>query len=121
MNIGFSSILAGAFGITIPMLGIVRNWTISERTTASGVEFFFELIVGAFLLYGAWKVRENVHAGRRFLTAGWGLACGLFYSDIVSLLRSTAFDDELTVAFTSIAMLLAVAGLATSLRSTRIK
>jgi hypothetical protein len=124
MNIGFSRTLAIIFGVGLPMLGIVRHWT-SANGDPSG--FFVDLLNGAFLLFGAWKVGEKERSGQRFLAAAWGLTIGLYYSSlaeqidklkIVELVEAP-ISPEWVLAATSLGLLIAVIGLISSLRSTR--
>lgn len=36
-------------------------------------------VIGLFLLYGWWRTRRDVEAGRSALAGAWGLACGMGY------------------------------------------
>lgn len=124
MNVGFSRWLAIAFGVSIPLLGIVKNWTEAKQDAAS---FFVDIILGTFLLLGAWKVAQNERSGQRFLSAAWGLACGLFYASLANQITAmgdqvqveTTIGPEWSATFTSIGLLTAITGLISSLRSTR--
>lgn len=124
MNVGFSRWLAIAFGVLIPLLGIVRNWTEAKQDVFG---FFGDLVLGTFLLVGAWKVGQNERSGRRFLSAAWGLACGMFYSSLatqVGLLggtaqAETAIGPEWSATAASLGLLVAIIGLISSLRSIR--
>lgn len=125
MNVGFSRWLAIAFGVLIPLLGIVKNWT-DAKPDVTG--FVADIALGTFLLFGAWKVGENERSGQRFLSAAWGLTCGLLYESLVSQLNAlvtSGQDDTLFGTFAasataaSLGLLIAIVGLISSLKSTR--
>src|SRR5256885_5881231 len=40
---------------------------------------FDDYILGALLLYGAWRVTKDARSGQRYLAAGWGFMCGMAY------------------------------------------
>ena len=124
MNVGSSRWLAIAFGVLIPVLGIVRNWTEAKQDIAG---FFGDIAIGAFLLFGAWKAGQNVRSGQRYLAAGWGMTCGLFYTSLANQIKAMGepvqtdimFGPEWSATFTSMGLLVAIIGLIASLRSTR--
>ncbi|MFL6468002.1 MAG: hypothetical protein ACJ72Z_08600 [Pyrinomonadaceae bacterium] len=127
MSTGFSRWLAILFGVLIPLLGIVRNWTMEKQDVTA---FFVDILTGTFLLFSAWKVGQKERTGRRYLAAAWGLTCGLFYSGLANqitemqkpaALVEPTIGPEWIVMGTGTALLLALAGLITSLKSTRIK
>jgi hypothetical protein len=76
MTIQFSRRLAIVLGILTPVAETVRRWSTWKQNPAS---LFDDYILGAFLLYGAWRVGRNVHSGQRFLAAAWGFTCGTAY------------------------------------------
>ena len=123
MNVGFSRWLAIAFGVLIPLLGIVKNWTEAKQDIFG---FFADILLGTFLLFGAWKVGQNERSGQRFLSAGWGLSCGLLYASLVSQVNSlnepgqndTPFGPVSATA-ASLGLLTAIVGLISSLKTTR--
>ena len=65
------------FGVLLPVLAIVRNWSLDKQDFWA---FFADVISGAFLLFAVWKVSQKERVGKRYLAAAWGLVCGLFYS-----------------------------------------
>jgi hypothetical protein len=76
MTISFSRYLAIILGILTPLAETVRRWhTWRENPPA----LFDDYILGAFLLYGAWRVGKDVRSGQRYLAAGWGFTCGMAY------------------------------------------
>jgi len=76
MTIQFSRWLAVVGGILAPLLETIRRWNTWQQTPAN---LFDDYIMGAFLLYGAWRVGKDVRSGQRFLIAAWAFACGLGY------------------------------------------
>jgi hypothetical protein len=123
MNLGFSKTLAIIFGTALPLLGIVRSFT----TQADPVGFFVDIVAGAFLLLGAWRVSVSAHSGQRYLAAAWGLTIGLFYSELYAQVRTMSkpamvnpmIGPEWSVAATGIGLLIAIIGLIACLRSIR--
>ena len=76
MTIQFSRRLAIVLGILTPVAETIRRWSTWKKDPAS---LFDDYILGAFLLYGAWRVGRNVHSGQRFLAAAWAFMCGMAY------------------------------------------
>ena len=76
MTIEFSRWLAIVGGILAPLLETIRRWSTWQQSPAN---LFDDYIMGAFLLYGAWRVGKDVRSGQRFLIAAWAFACGLGY------------------------------------------
>lgn len=124
MNVKLSRALAVVFGIALPALGVVRNWTLPNGDVAG---FLVDLATGALLLFGAWKVGEKERTGQRFLAAAWGLTIGLFYSSLANQISQmwsgeaveAPISQEWTVVATSVGLILAIVGLISGLRSTR--
>lgn len=124
MNVGFSRWLAVAFGVLLPLLGIVRNWTDEQRDAPA---FFANLAAGTFLLFAAWKVGHKERVGRRYLAAAWGIACGMFYASLATQLRTIGSPEQANLTIgsewaagaTGVGLLVAVVGLISSLGSTQ--
>ena len=124
MNLGFSRTLAFIYGTAMPLLGFVRILTSTNRDP---VGFFVDLVAGAFLLIGAWRVGVVPHSGQRFLAAAWGLTVGLLFTSLYGEIQSmwtpamveSPIPPEGVVAGLSLAFLGAVIGLITCLRSIR--
>ncbi|HVI72865.1 MAG TPA: hypothetical protein VM656_15430 [Pyrinomonadaceae bacterium] len=76
MTIQFSRRLAIVLGILTPIAETVRRWSTWQKDPAS---LFDDYILGAFLLYGAWRVGKSVYSGQRFLAAAWAFTCGMAY------------------------------------------
>jgi hypothetical protein len=76
MLISISRYFAIALGILTPLAETIRRWhTWRENPPA----FFDDYIIGAFLLFGAWRVGKDVQRGRPFLAAAWAFMCGMAY------------------------------------------
>ena len=76
MTISFSRYLAVVLGILIPLAETVRRWSTWRENPPA---LFDDYILGAFLLYGAWRVGNDVRSGQRFLAAAWAFMCGMAY------------------------------------------
>jgi len=76
VNIRFSRWLAIIGGVLIPLLETIRRWSTWQESPAA---LFDDYLLGAFLLFGAWRVSKDTRAGQRFLAAAWAFACGLGY------------------------------------------
>jgi hypothetical protein len=122
MGIGFSRTLAIILGTALPLLGFIRQAT---TTNADAPSFVIDLVLGIFLLYGAWKVGEKKHTGQRYLAAAWGMTVGVFYytlaAQITRLNKGELFAVtiplEWLVVAAGLGLVVAMAGLITSLRS----
>ena len=76
MTIQFSRRLAIVIGLLAPVGETIRRWSTWKQDPPS---LFDDYILGAFLLYGAWRVGKNVYSGQRFLAAAWAFTCGMAY------------------------------------------
>ena len=76
MTIKFSRYLAIVFGVLTPVAETVRRWSTWRDNPPA---LFDDYILGAFLLFGAWRVGKDVRSGQRFLAAGWAFMCGMAY------------------------------------------
>lgn len=76
MAIAISRYIAIVLGILTPLAETMRRWsTWSENPPA----LFDDYILGAFLLYGAWRVGRDARRGQPFLAAAWAFMCGMAY------------------------------------------
>jgi hypothetical protein len=93
------------------------NLTFSRR-----LALVFGVLLGAALLYGAWRVAKNVETGRPWLAAAWGLTCGLAYTSFFGQLARLDQPDPSSlpaawvVGIKGVGFLLAILALAGSLR-----
>jgi hypothetical protein len=76
MTISFSRHLAIVLGILTPLAETVRRWSTWRENPPA---LFDDYILGALLLYGAWRVGKDARSGQRFLVAGWAFMCGMAY------------------------------------------
>lgn len=76
MLISISRYLAFILGILTPLAETVRRWSTWRENPPA---LFDDYILGAFLLFGAWRTGKNVRSGQRFLAAGWAFMCGMAY------------------------------------------
>lgn len=85
MTITFSRRLAIVLGILTPLAETIRRW--GQLGQLSVWPFWLDdFIIGALLLYGAWRTGKDIRSGRRFLVAAWGFTCGMAYSSFFSQL-----------------------------------
>lgn len=85
MTIQFSRWLAIIGGIVTPLLETIRRWSTWKESPAN---LFDDYLLGAFLLYGAWRTGKNLRSGQRVLAAAWAFACGLGYYSFFGQLKS---------------------------------
>ena len=119
--ISFSRYLAIVLGLVIPVAETVRRW---NTWRADPPALFDDYILGAFLLYGAWRVGKDARTGQRFLAAGFAFMCGMAYYSFFGQLQNirTGVPDPAPISSMSVAVIkgiglaLAVLGLALSLR-----
>jgi len=76
MTISFSRYLAIVIGLITPLAETVRRWSTWRENPPA---LFDDYILGALLLYGAWRVGKDASSGQRFLVAGWAFMCGMAY------------------------------------------
>jgi hypothetical protein len=111
MTIEFSRRLAIAGGILAPLLETVRRW---HRWQQSPPNLFDDYIMGAFLLYAAWRTGKDVRTGQPYLAAAWAFACGLGYYSFFGQLKSLRLG-EIDPAPISSEWVLLIKGIAVSL------
>ena len=111
MSIQFSRWLAIIGGIVIPLLETMRRWSTWQESPAN---LFDDYIMGAFLLYGAWRVGKDSRNGQRVLAAAWAFACGMGYYSFFGQLKSMR-SGELDPAQIASGWVLAIKGIAVTL------
>ena len=121
MTISFSRYLAIVVGIVTPLAETIRRWS----TWREDPPFLFDdYILGALLLYGAWRVGKDPRTGQRFLTAGWAFMCGMAYGSFFSQLHDirlgvhdpAPISSSWVAVIKGVGLALGVIGLVTSLR-----
>src|SRR6185295_16302470 len=121
MATSFSRYLAIVLGILTPLAETVRRWSTWRENPPA---LFDDYILGALLLYGAWRVGKNARSGQKFLVAGWAFMCGMVYPSFfgqLEAMRLGAVDpapvsSETVAVIKGIGFALAIVGLITSLR-----
>jgi hypothetical protein len=83
MTINFARRLAYAGGVLAPLGETIRRWSTWRDNPPA---LFDDYLIGALLIYGAWRVGRDAHAGQRFLAAAWGVSCGMGYASFFSQL-----------------------------------
>ncbi len=79
MTITFSRRLAYVLGILTPLAETIRRW--HQLGQLHYLPFWLDdYILGAFLLYGAWRTGRDARSGQPFLAAAWGFTCGMAYA-----------------------------------------
>ena len=80
-----SRYLAIVIGIITPLAETLRRWSTWRENPPA---LFDDYILGAFLLYGAWRVGKDVRKGQRFLAAAWAFMCGMAYYSFFAQVHS---------------------------------
>ena len=122
MTIQFSRWLAIVGGILTPLLETMRRWSTWHESPAN---LFDDYIMGAFLLYGAWRTGKDLRSGQRVLAAAWAFACGLGYYSFFGQLKSMRLGEADPAPISSMSVLvikgvavgLAIVALVVSLRA----
>ena len=118
MNLIFSRRLAIAIGVTLPLAETLRLW--GGGSIAWGLDHY---LMGALLLYGAWRSRRYDILGQRYLVAAWAFTCGVGYMNLCRYLErihssGPALIPHAWVAGTiSFGWLICILGLAASLKA----
>jgi hypothetical protein len=87
MTINFARWLAYVGGILAPLAETVRRWSTWRDNPPA---LFDDYIIGALLIYGAWRTGRDAREGQRYLVAAWGFACGMGYASFFGQLYSNA-------------------------------
>jgi hypothetical protein len=120
-KISFSRYLAFVLGVVIPIAETIRRWS---TWRADPPALFDDYILGAFLLYGAWRVGRDARTGQRFLVAAFALMCGMAYYSFFGQLQNlrTGVSDPAPISSAWVAVIkgvglaLGILGLGLSLR-----
>ena len=121
MTIGFSRTLAILLGIVTPVLETIRRWSTWRENPPA---MFDDYVLGAFLLYGAWRVGRDPINGQRFLSAAWGVAFGMVFLSFFGQLNALRVGEvdpapvssEWVLAVKGLGLVLVLLGLIGSLR-----
>jgi hypothetical protein len=86
----FSRYLAIVLGILTPLAETIRRW---HTWRADPPALFDDYLIGAFLLYGAWRVGKDARTGQRFLAAAWAFMCGMAYLSFFGQLHRLSIGE----------------------------
>jgi hypothetical protein len=121
----FSRGLALAGGIFLPVAETIRrSHQLGDVTIWPA--WLDDWFIGLFLLYGWWRTRRDIEAGRPALAAAWGFACAMgymsFFGQLMQLDRAdpSGFPSTGIVAFKAIMLIAAIAALLLTLRPKRL-
>lgn len=92
MTLSLSRRVAIVFGILTPLAETVRRWHQLGQLEYLPA-WLDDYILGALLLYGAYRTGKDARTGRRFLAAAWGVVCGMGYSSFFMQLARLHEDD----------------------------
>ncbi len=84
LPISISRYLAFVLGILTPLAETIRRWSTWRENPPA---LFDDYLIGAFLLFGAWRVTKDARRGQRFLAAAWAFMCGMAYYSFFSQLQ----------------------------------
>jgi hypothetical protein len=90
LSLEFSRRLAYVAGVITPLAETIRRWSTWRETPANFVD---DYLLGAFLIYGAWRTGRDARTGRPYLTAAWAFACGLGYYSFFGQLEGVRRGD----------------------------
>lgn len=121
MTINFARRLAYVGGVAAPLAETVRRWSTWRDNPPA---LFDDYLIGALLVYGAWRVGREARGGQRFLAAAWGVACGMGYASFFGQLYSnrqgivdpSRLPGAWVAAVKGLAFALAILALVASLR-----
>jgi hypothetical protein len=117
--------LAIILGVITPALETVRRWGELRNGTVSWPAFLDDYLIGAFLLYGAWRVRRDAGSGRAVLAAAWAFLCGMAYGSFFGQLAALGNPDPsgvspaIVVGIKGLGLLIGIVGMVLALRSRR--
>lgn len=115
----FARRLALVAGIVLPAGETVRRWhQLGDPQMLSA--WLDDWLIGAFLLYGAWRVGRDATTGQASLAAAWGfalaLAIGSFLTGVFGGADPTGWPRGVVVAIKAVMLALAIAALVSVLR-----
>ncbi len=111
--------LAILAGIVLPLGETARRW---HQMGDPQLLFAWldDWLLGAFLLYGAWRAGRDPAAGQASLAAAWGftlaIAIGSFLTGVFGAADPTGAPRTIVVAIKAVMLLFAVAALVSVLR-----
>lgn len=121
MSLAFPRGLAVFYGLFLPIGETVRRWH-QLNDIHMWPAWLDDILIGAFLLYAAWRLGKDRVSGQRWLASAWGCACGMGYFSFFGQLARIGEVDPGPLSTHSMLMmkgvglLLAIAALCVSLR-----
>ena len=115
----FARRLAVLAGVVLPVAETVRRWHQlgDPRMLFAWLD---DWLIGAFLLYGAWRVGRDATAGQASLAAAWGftlaIAIGSFLTGVFGDVDPTGAPRGVVVAIKAVMLLLGIAALVSVMR-----
>jgi hypothetical protein len=86
VTLQFSRRLAVLIGVVTPSIETIRRWHELRTLTVWWPAYIDDILLGAFLLYGAGRAGDEQSSGRAVLAAAWGFMCGIAYSSLFTQL-----------------------------------
>ena len=115
----FARRLALLAGVLLPIGEIARRWH-QLGDPRLFFAWFDDVLIGAFLLVGAWRVGRDAAAGQATLAAAWGftlaIAIASFFAGMFGDADPTGASRPVVVAVKGVMLALAVGALASVLR-----
>lgn len=84
LPISISRYLAFVLGTLTPLAETIRRWSTWRENPPA---LFDDYILGAFLIFGAWRVTKDSRRGQRYLAAAWAFMCGMAYGSFFEQLQ----------------------------------
>jgi hypothetical protein len=112
--------LAFMIGTVTPAIETWRRWHELVTFTVWWPAFLDDVLLGAFLVLGAWLSRRSP-SGRQILGAAWGFMCGVAYSSLTFQLANldapdpSGFSPVLVVAVKALGLVLGVVGVVSAI------
>jgi hypothetical protein len=111
MNVIFSRRLAIAIGVALPLAETTRLWA------GGAIDWALDhYVMGAFLLYGAWRSRRRDILSSRYLVAAWAFTCGVGYINLFRQLERIRGSEAWVAWIIGFGLLMCIIGLVASLR-----
>ena len=115
----FARRLALLAGVVLPIGEIARRWQ-QLGDPRMFFAWFDDILIGAFLLYGAWRAGQDAVSGQPSLAAAWGftlaIAIGSFFAGVFGDADPTGLSRPIVVAIKGVMLALAVGALVSVLR-----
>jgi len=115
----FARRLALLAGVVLPIGEIARRWQ-QLGDPQMFFAWFDDILIGAFLLYGVWRVGQDAVSGQASLAAAWGftlaIAIGSFFSGLFGDADPTGLSRPIVVAIKGVMLALAIGALVSVLR-----